>query len=87
MGYHILLISSCQMSEVKNEKVAIIVGSTCNFVSSLLHGDQNMVTFCSTVERVPLIFLCLKSRLCVDFNIDCIVSIITSAGQEKGNKL
>ena len=33
-----------------------------------------MFTFCSTVQRLPLIPLCWKSRVWVDFEIDSVLS-------------
>ena len=49
-----------------------------------------MVAFYSTLQRLPLIDLCWKSRLWVDFKIEfvLIVSFITFAvGHEKENKI
>ena len=63
----ILLISSCPMNGVKVEKLPIIPSYACNFISKSLKGDRNI---CSTVQRLSLIVLCWKSRLCVDFKVE-----------------
>ena len=57
------------MNEIKVGKLPI-TSYTCNFISKLLQGTKNMVPFCSTVPRLPLIVLC---RLWVDFKIESVL--------------
>ena len=60
------------MNEVKVEKLSIIASYTCNFISELLQLGKSIVAFCSTVQRIPQIVLCWKSRMWVEFKIESV---------------
>ena len=72
-GYHILLMSSCPMNKVLVGKLPVIASYTFNFISKLLQGKNNMLVFCSTVQRLPLIVLCWKYQLWIDVKIESVL--------------
>ena len=61
------------MNEYKVEKLPIIASYTCNFISKLLQGGKNMMAFCTTIQRLPLIVLCRQSQLWVNFKIKSVL--------------
>ena len=71
--YNFLLVSDCQMNNEKVGELAIY-----NFISKLLHSGQNMVVFCSTASRFPLIILYSKYVQWVDFKIESIFLLETN---------
>ena len=78
------------MNKVKVSYLPVTASYTFNFISKVLQGGKNMVAFYSTLQRLPLIELCWKSRLQVDFKIESAlnVSFITlAAGQDMKNNI
>ena len=59
------------MNEVKVGTFPIQASYTCNFISKLLQGGQKKKNggFLLNCTNIPLIVLCWKSRLLVDFKI------------------
>ena len=43
------------MNEIIVEKLPTIASYTCDFISKLLQSGKNMVYFCPTLQRLPLI--------------------------------
>ena len=77
------------MNKLKSEKLPIMGSYTSfNFISKFLQGIKYMIAFCSTVQKLSMVFFELEVSTVGRFqNRVCTGSVITSVDQEKESKI
>ena len=68
-------------------KVGKLPATYFQIYPKLLQVDKNLVTFCSTVQRLLLVVLFWKYRLWVDFKIKYVLFLSSYQQARKKNKI